>query len=112
MVAVHFAEDLGKAIIAAARGETYGSTPGWWLTDVACWAHTRRKFHESRETDPTRAHTALAMIRLLYDVEGDAKDIPANERRRLCHSYWVWVCRISGQQIKCDFSLESRERWM
>jgi transposase len=53
------------------------------VTEVACWAHTRRKFHESRETDPARSHTALAMIRLLYDVERDAKNLPANERRRL-----------------------------
>jgi len=53
------------------------------VIEVACWAHARRKFHESRETDLARAHAALAMIRLLYDVERDVKDIPANERRRL-----------------------------
>lgn len=53
------------------------------VVEVACWAHTRRKFHESRETDPARAHTALAMIRLLYQVEDEAKDLSSTERRSL-----------------------------
>ena len=30
MVPVDCAEELGKAIIAAARGEQYGQVPGWW----------------------------------------------------------------------------------
>ena len=49
------------------------------VVEVACWAHTRRKFHESRETDPARAHTALAMIRLLYHVEDQAKELAARQ---------------------------------
>ncbi len=31
MVPVDCAEELGKAIIAAARGEKYGQPPGWWF---------------------------------------------------------------------------------
>ena len=31
MVPVSCAEELGKAIIAAARGEKYGQPPGWWF---------------------------------------------------------------------------------
>ena len=30
MVTVDCAAELGKAIIAAARGEPYGNPPGWW----------------------------------------------------------------------------------
>ena len=30
MIPVDCAEELGKAIIAAARGEQYGPVPGWW----------------------------------------------------------------------------------
>ena len=30
MVPVDCAEELGKAIVAAARGEQYGQVPGWW----------------------------------------------------------------------------------
>jgi len=53
------------------------------VVEVACWAHTRRKFHESRETDPQRAHAAIAMIRLLYKVEEEARDLPSEERKVL-----------------------------
>ncbi len=31
MVPVDCAEELGKAIVAAARGEQYGPVPGWWF---------------------------------------------------------------------------------
>jgi transposase len=43
-------------------------------TEVACWAHTRRKFFDSLTTDPRRAHIMLAMIGKLYDVERQAKE--------------------------------------
>jgi len=42
--------------------------------EVACWAHARRKFYESIETDPDRANQMLNLIRTLYDVERDAKE--------------------------------------
>jgi hypothetical protein len=53
------------------------------VVEVAYRAHTRRKFHESRETDPARAHTAIAMIRLLYKVEDEAGDLSSDERKAL-----------------------------
>jgi transposase len=43
-------------------------------TEVACWAHTRRKFYDSLSTDPRRAHEMLAMIGRLYTVEQQAKE--------------------------------------
>jgi transposase len=43
-------------------------------TEVACWAHTRRKFYDSLTTDPKRAHEMLAMIGKLYTVEKQAKE--------------------------------------
>jgi transposase len=42
-------------------------------THVGCWMHVRRNFFEAKESDPVRAHEALARIRLLYAVEADAK---------------------------------------
>ena len=50
-----------------------GDTSGG-IVEVACWAHARRKFYDARTSDAARAHQALAMIRLLYDVERDAKE--------------------------------------
>jgi hypothetical protein len=42
-------------------------------THVGCWAHARRGFFETKGSDPTRSHKALARIRLLYAVETEAK---------------------------------------
>jgi transposase len=42
-------------------------------THVGCWMHVRRNFFEAKDTDATRAHEALARIRLLYAVEAEAK---------------------------------------
>jgi transposase/uncharacterized coiled-coil protein SlyX len=41
---------------------------------VGCWMHARRYFFEAKESDPARAHEALARVRGLYAVEADAKD--------------------------------------
>jgi transposase len=43
-------------------------------THVGCWMHARRNFFEAKESDPPRAHEALARIRLLYAVEAAAKE--------------------------------------
>ena len=53
------------------------------LVEVGCWAHTRRKFFEAKETDLARGLEALARIKQLYEVESDAKDLPAAERLSL-----------------------------
>ncbi len=52
-------------------------------TELACWAHARRKFVEAETSDALRAHTAVAMIGLLYEVEREAKDFDAPARHAL-----------------------------
>jgi transposase len=44
-------------------------------TEVGCWAHARRKFHDARATDPARAYEALARIHRLYDIEAEVKSL-------------------------------------
>lgn len=51
------------------------------VTEVACWAHARRKFYDARESDPAASNQALAYIRLLYAVETEAKQ-RANARHK------------------------------
>jgi transposase len=43
-------------------------------THVGCWMHARRNFFEAKDSDPPRAHEALARIRLLYALEAEAKE--------------------------------------
>ena len=52
-------------------------------TEVACWAHARRKFVEAEASDALRAHTAVAMIKQLYEVEKEAKELDGPARRAL-----------------------------
>lgn len=52
---------------------------------LACWAHVRRKFHQAQSNDPLRSSEALQLIRLLYDIERDARhqNLSATERKEL-----------------------------
>lgn len=43
----------------------YAGQAGGAVTEVACWAHARRKFYEARTSDAALATAALAYIRLL-----------------------------------------------
>lgn len=45
----------------------------WAMTRGGCWAHARRKFHDVREQFPAAACHVLGQVRLLYDVERDAR---------------------------------------
>ena len=51
----------------------YAGEAGGRVTEVACWAHARRKFYDAQSSDPATGAQALAHIRLLYDVETQAK---------------------------------------
>ncbi|MBU0638460.1 MAG: IS66 family transposase, partial [Planctomycetes bacterium] len=53
---------------------------GGRIIEVGCWAHARRKFHESRRLDSVRMETALAWIGKLYAVEKDL--------RQRCQTQW------------------------
>ena len=43
------------------------------ITEVACWAHARRRHFEAQSSDLMRSTVILAYIRLLYDVEREAR---------------------------------------
>jgi len=53
------------------------------VIEVACWAHTRRKFYEAQSSDLMRSTVMLAYIRLLYDVEREARDMKLDREERL-----------------------------
>jgi transposase len=59
------------------QADAYGGYDGIYatggVTEVACWAHARRKFFDARETDGVRAAQMLAMVAKLYAVEDEAK---------------------------------------
>jgi transposase len=59
------------------QADAYGGYDGIYvhggLTEVACWAHARRKFFEAKATDGQRSAQMLALVRELYAVEDEAK---------------------------------------
>lgn len=44
------------------------------MTEVACWAHARRKFYDAQDSDEQRARQMLSLIAELYAVEREAKE--------------------------------------
>jgi transposase len=52
-------------------------------TEIGCWAHSRRRYWEARESDPERAAVALGFIRQLYAVEARSKALGPARRLEL-----------------------------
>ena len=53
------------------------------ITEVACWAHARRKFFEFHAATPSPiAHEALQRIAKLYAIEADIRGRPPDDRRK------------------------------
>ena len=59
------------------QADAYGGYDGIFhaqrVTEVACWAHARRKFYDAQDSDEKRATQILALIGQLYSVEREAK---------------------------------------
>ena len=49
--------------------DSFFTNPERGLVEVACWAHTRRHFHQALDTDSARMGAVLAYIAHLYKVE-------------------------------------------
>ena len=69
------------------QADAYGGYDGIFhaqhVTEVACWAHARRKFYDAQESDAHHAAQMLALIGELYAVEREAKDLDDDTRLAL-----------------------------
>jgi hypothetical protein len=61
----------------------YAGEAGGHVVEVACWAHVRRKFFDAQASDVAGSTQAIAYIRLLNDVEDEAKNALPAERARI-----------------------------
>ena len=52
------------------------------VTEVACMAHSRRKYFEAQSSDIMRSMVMLAYIHLLYDVEREAREAGMEPEQR------------------------------
>ena len=77
---MEFLDKWGKDRQVYLQADAFGGYDGIYLgqaggqvKEVACWAHARRYFYDARKSDAAASTQALAHIRLLYDVETQAK---------------------------------------
>jgi len=45
------------------------------IEHALCWAHARREFFEAKDYEPDRSNKALKLIRKLYDVEDEIREL-------------------------------------
>jgi transposase len=73
-----------KGFTGFIQADAYGGYDGLYLpggaTEVACWAHVRRKFVDAEPTDPALAKEAVDRIRVLFRIEEEAKDLSDDAR--------------------------------
>ena len=53
------------------------------MTEVACWAHARRKFYDAQDSDGKRSAEMLSLIGKLFKIEREAKDLDDEARLTL-----------------------------
>ncbi len=66
-------ETLGEVYKYDAQADSFFTRPERGLVEVACWAHSRRHFHQALDTDSARMGAVLAHIALLYKIEKHAR---------------------------------------
>ena len=69
------------------QADVYGGYDGIFhsqnVTEVACWAHARRKFYDAQDSDEERATQMLALIGELYAIEREVKGVDDAMRLQL-----------------------------
>ncbi len=70
------------------------------IKEILCWAHARRKFHEARGNAPKLSHSAIAMIKQLYDIEKEAKELPSKQRHVLRQEKSVPILKMFKEWLE------------
>jgi transposase len=111
------ADHTGDAIAGLLKGfrgfflsdaaSIYGALYALGVVAVFCWAHVRRYFWKARETEPARAHEALAILAKLFEVERETADVAMPQRtaeraRRAAPILAIFDAWIEGVRAKVD----------
>jgi hypothetical protein len=75
-----FLRDYTQVLLADAYGGYNGVVAGNGLTRAGCWSHARRRFIEAESTAPQTAREVVALLRTLFRVEEQAKELSVEER--------------------------------
>ena len=75
-----FLKNFTGVLLADAYGGYNGVVAGNGLTRAGCWSHARRKVIEAESTAPEIARPAVALLRALFAVEQQARELSVAER--------------------------------
>ena len=89
----------------------YAGEVGGQVTEVACWAHARRKFYDARTSDAAASTQALAYIRLLYDIE-DAAQQQFETHEETVENHLRSVIRRALRQERAVPRLQQFKTWL
>jgi transposase len=79
----YFLKDYRQVLLVDGYGGYNGVVAGNEITRAGCWAHMRRKVIEAEKTAPEIAKEAIELVRALYAVEKQAKDLSVTARLKL-----------------------------
>ena len=79
------------------------------VTEVSCWAHSRRYYYKSLASDPERARVALSIIGALFKIErtiagappGKRKSVRAKHSAPLVDKFFAW-CDAEADRVLDD----------
>ena len=78
-----FLKDYTQVLLADADGGYNGVVAGNGLTRAECWSHARRHLIEAESTAPEIAREVVAVLRRLFALEQQAKELSVEERLSL-----------------------------
>src|ERR1022692_2927991 len=79
----YFLKDYRQVLLADAYGGYKGVGSGNEITRAGCWGALRRKIIEAEKTSPEIAREAIELVRALYVVEKQARDLSVMARLEL-----------------------------
>ena len=72
------------------------------ITFAACWAHARRKIDECRSAFPLQVARLESLIRMLYDIEDQIRDLDDAERLARRQSLSGHVLGLFGEYLSSE----------
>ena len=72
-----------EGFLVADAHAVYDHLYGESVTEVNCWAHTRRYFFKAMSSDPERARAALGLINALFRIERSIADRPRKQKEKI-----------------------------
>ena len=79
------------------------------VTEVACWAHARRKFYDAQDSDAKRSAEMLALVGKLYAVERELKSFDDDTAKSMAERD---AARVALRRTKSVPILEQIKTWL